>query len=928
MKVRGASSLAVLAAAVSVSQVSTSARADELLIRETESLRNSLSFSDPSRLPLTLRLADLLMNEAARATSNKTQLQSRALALYDEALKDRVQGIARTKIDFQRARLLTDLGQVDRSIDLWKQLAAQRDLPEVSREAALRLAESGDVMNAAQWYQQALELCQGGDLCSYIRFKRAWLFRQAASGGVADDRAIAEMELALFDSKGQIREESLRDYLVFLGEKTTDEGAARAAPEQPAARSALSKIEALSQKLDRKSLVGDLAEGYFAAGNKLAGTFVLAQAQRAEPRFSRLARLAEEQYGLRDWDAFTASLEEISSERGQALLASAPEADRAEGEKFLRRLVIQLDGERISQPSRLADFQKASLGYIALFPASSEKAKFQEGWIASESDAQKKLDQLAEWIRLEPQSIKLREFRAGIAQKAGLMSIVAAEMDSLALIAETAVAPSGASTAVASSKAREYRYAQARALYESKDFTAALPIFESLARVASGTQPDGWAIQAQNLALDILNQQKNWDGIIARSSDWLDSEWTKSAPASLKKELTDMSEVRNQARFQKAVALGETSQALAQFMEFCRSRVYVDKSCENARVLSIKLKEQESLLAVLEQMGPSKQVELAQELEASGYFGRAATLLEKMAAGSKSRNVTDMLKIALLWELSGNAAEFSRSVDALRMSKLVLDEKQEALWLSMALDIAEKSPAFLQASTLKMLKGEESRGRLAEWLEARANGTAETRKILMAAKFQTGSAWAKLVTSEIESMIAEAGKISFYGRNSRSQFERRLAAMVKIAKRADEFFPKCDAPTKSALASMLKQAYETLAQEIRQSPIPEGVPEEAIAELKLGLEQMAKPFDDKAAVYAQVILPAAAPASDVLAVTSAHSAAAGSLDSRITEAQTALHRSPESVQALEALRDSYRTLGRARLAGYFEGRLNAAGGRK
>jgi hypothetical protein len=913
MKMHGASSegnrmksLAVIAAALSFSQMmSSSARADELLIRETESLRNSLSLSDPSRLPLTLRLADLLMNEASSATTKKSQLQARALALYDEAIKDRVQDMARIKIDFQRARLLGDLGQVDRAVVLWKQLAEQKNLPEVSREAALRLAESGDVMNAAKWYQQALDLCQGGDLCSYIRFKRAWLFRQAANGGVADDRAIAEMELGLFDSRGQVREESLRDYLVFLGEKSTDEAGTRGA---------LSKIETLSQKLDRKSLVGDLAEAYFAVGNKVAGTFVLAQAQRAEPRFARLARLAEEQYGLRDWDAFAASLDELSGERGQALLSAAPDADRIEGEKFIRRLVIQLDGERISQPGRLADFQKASLGYIALFPASTEKAKFQEGWIASEPDAQKKLDQLAQWIRLEPNSVKLREFRAGIAQKAGQMSIVAAEMDSLA--------------SAGTVKAREYRYAQARALYESKDFSAALPIFESLAGVASGSQPDTWAIQAQNLALDILNQQKSWDGIIARSSDWLDAEWSKKASASLKKELVDMAEVRNQALFQKAVALGQTPAALAQFMDFCRSGVYADKSCENARVLSIQLKDQESLLVVLEQMGASKQTELAQELEASGYFGRAATLLEKMASASKTRDVTGMLKMALLWELSGNTIEFSRIVDAIRTSKVSLDEKQESLWLSMALDIAEKSPAFLQVSSLKALKSDENRGRLAEWLVGRGTGTAETRRILMSAKFQTGSAWAKLVTTEIESSIRDAQKISFYGRNSRSQFEKRLAAMVKIGKRSDEFFPKCESATKSVLASMLKQAYEGLAQEIRQSPIPEGVPEEAIAELKQGLEQMAKPFDEKAAVYAQVNIPAAPPNSDVIAVSSAHSAGADAVSSRIAAALDSLHRSPESVQTLEALRDSYRTIGRARLAGYFEGRLNAAGGRK
>ncbi len=908
----------LLALTVSIPQLTGAvARADALLIRETESLRNSLSLSDPSRLPLTLRLADLCMNEASHAGADKPRLQAKALALYDEALKSRIEGVARIRIDFQRARLMSDLGQVDESVELWKQLAAQRELVDISREAALRLAESGDVLNAAQWYAQALELCSGGDLCSYIRFKRAWLFRQASEGGVADDRAIAEMELALWDSQGRLREEALRDYVVFLGEKSATEESV-----ETAARAALEKIEGLAKKIDRKSLVGDLAEAYFATGNKVAGTLVLEQAQRLEPSFSRLARLIEEQYGLRDWNTFAATLEELAGPSGAALLARASASEREEAEKFLRRVVIQLDGERISQPVRLADFQKASLAYIQLFPASKEKAKFQEGWIASEPDAVRKLEQLAEWLRLEPASIRLREFRAGIAQKASLPQIVAEEMAALAANPE-----SGA-------KAREYRYARARAHYEMKDFATALPLFESLATIDGAGVPDAWAIQSQNLALDILNQQKNWDGIVARAGSWLDSSWAaqvveadvKSPAAGLRRELADMAEVRNQARFQKAVGLGQNAEALAQFVEFCKTGVYVEKSCENARVLSIQLKQQDTLLAVLEQMGPSRQLELAQELEASAHFDRAARLLEKLARASDSKDATGALKIALLWELSGDDSEFARSVQGIRAGRLALDEKQEALWLSMALDLAEQDPKFVSSSTLQALKGEETRTRLSEWLEARGAGGADTRKVLMAAKFQTGPAWARLVTAEIEGALQAAAKISFHGRNSRVQFERRLAALVKAARRADEFFPKCEPQTKSAIAAQMKSAYEGLALEIRQTPIPEGVPEEAVAELKEGLEKMAAPFDEKALVYAQVVLPTADGASDSISMTAARATESGVMASVIEQAQLKLQRHPESREALEALRDAYRTLGRMRLSGYFEGRLNTAGG--
>ncbi|NDD93372.1 hypothetical protein EBZ37_14985, partial [bacterium] len=332
-----------------------------------------------------------------------------------------------------------------------------------------------------------------------------------------------------------------------------------------------------------------------------------------------------------------------------------------------------------------------------------------------------------------------------------------------------------------------------------------------------------------------------------------------SGAGQLKKELSDMSEVRTQARFQKAVALGETPQALAQFMEFCQAGVLVEKSCENARVLSVKLKDQEALIAVLEKMGASRQAELAQELEAAGYFARSAGILEKIGSISKAKDATGLLKIALLWELSGDQKAFGRSVLSIRDSRIPLDQNQEALWLSMVLDIGEKDPAFALTSILKALRFDSSRERLSEWLQARGRGTSETQKVILSSKFQTGPAWRQLVISEIESGMKAAQGISFYGRNSKSQFEKRLAAMVRLAKRADEFFPKCDPQTKSALATILKTGYESLALEIRQSPIPPGVPEEAVPELKAGLEEMAKPFDDKAAVFAQVIMPADVP---------------------------------------------------------------------
>lgn len=901
---------------VAASMAPSGAIADEFLIRETESLRNSLSIQDPSRLPLTLRLADLCMEDAAGAEfSRKQKLQRQALSLYEEALSQErsrgatasLEGPARLRVEFQKARILTDLGEMNRAFPLWKGLAAQREIKDIAREAALKLAEAGDVGHAAKWFEVALDLCGGGDLCSYVRFKRAWLIKQAAPGGLANDAAIAEMELALFDSKGHVREESLRDYLVFLGER----GASG-----PALIATLGKVEALSSKLGRQHLIGELAESYFAAGNKSSGTVVLAQAQRRQPGFARLCRLSEEQYGSRDWDSFRSSLEELSGPRGLGLQASASDAERIEGEKLLRRLVIQLDGERISQAERKGDFQKAALAYIALFPKSPEKAKFQEGFLASESDPHAKLEKLAQWILEEPGNIKFREFRASIAQKAGMAELTASEMGALASLTGS----------------REHKYLQARSLYEAKKYSEALPIFVALAGVSKGN-PDSWAIHSQNLALDIMAMDKSragLDQVVAQASSWLDAPWA-SRPGSpvgsaskLDSELLEMGRIRDQALFERAVSLGQSGEALSQFMSFCRNRVFAEKSCENARVLGVQLKDQAALLEVLALMGPSQQGALAVELEGAGEFAKSADLLEKQA-NRQPMGIEAAFKLALLRELSGDAQAWERSVRRVLesvTSTQTLGEPQERLWVAMARDSGLLAGPQ-GGQSLRLLKSAAARGQVAEWLEANGKGTAESRRVLEESPVMTGPAWQKLMLSKVDAGLAAQKKIGFYGRNSRGQFEKRLKAAGMVAKDGEAMASKADAATQSLIVGRLQTLYADLATEIRESPIPAGIPEAAIPEVKAGIEEMAKPFDEKAKSYAALVQPVSDTVVTSQARPQAEPEASPPLQPRMAMALEMLRRNPESRQALEDLRDGYRAIRKDRLASYFEGRLQA-----
>jgi hypothetical protein len=162
------------------------ALADDALVRELESLRNALPAGDPARQTLTLREADTLFDDVGEITrkpelseaEEKKVLSARkqALKLYRETLDGAggayapVSGRLKIKVQFQMARLSADLGLAE-AMPLWQALLGQQELPEIRREAALRLAEAAesrqDHAASERLYTQAIALCAGGDSCSY-----------------------------------------------------------------------------------------------------------------------------------------------------------------------------------------------------------------------------------------------------------------------------------------------------------------------------------------------------------------------------------------------------------------------------------------------------------------------------------------------------------------------------------------------------------------------------------------------------------------------------------------------------------------------------------------------------------------------------------------------------------------------------------------
>jgi len=888
------------------------------LVRDLEKLRASLPLRDSGRPTLTLRLADLLFDEAnelaatpSASDSALTQagaFRKRALSLYQEVLTQEASRLslpAQWKIRFQRARLQTELGAWAQAAPLWLSLEKQEDLPELRREAALRLAEHEEqssqsrtsLERAFQHYDLALQLCGGGDSCSYVRYRRAWLKRNLRQM----PEALGEMRQALFDSRGQIREESLRDFLMFLSEAGGD------------GEKALLEVEELSSRLGRKNLLHDLAYAYLAQGNRGAGTRVLERVNEVSPLLSYQVRLLEENLGSRNSERVEALLGELQASQSSEA-AGLDSVSQAEVEKILRRVILQLDGERVTKKGQKASFQAATETYLKLFPASSVNPNLREGWLASETEPSRKLSQLKAWIQDvslgSVEVLRLREMRASVAQKASKHEIVVEEMKALS-----------AQTTLASARLREFRYLGARAAYALGRHDEALPVFQALAAPTDALLgQEKYSIESQNLALDILAQQKRFSEVQAQAAVWT------RLPASrlsreAQSELQDLNRISDQARFEGAVTEGKSAAALATFLELCQSKKFSPQSCDNARVLAVGLRASDTLVKILELQG--RWSELVAEWEAKGQFLKAAQVWSAHPQ-ALPQGEADRMKLALLFELGGDFSSRDRLLGELSIAwkKSRRFGVPEALARHTLADAGLlKSEAALELPWSEAVKGE-----VAESLEAQARGGAKSRAWILASSASTGEAWNRWTLEDLRKRDQEQARIDFTGKSSRQRFEQRVQLLKKLTQAAEARLPGADASTRVKIAQLLQMAHDGMAQAILASPIPAEVQGEAREQVLLSLQEMAAPFLGKAEAYAKVgveqqgkvVVSAAAPKREAL-----EAAQVKALQTNLEAVLEVWKAEPSSAGKLSVVRDAYLALGQDRLAAYMSGRLQA-----
>lgn len=904
---------------------SKAAIADQYLIDEMESLKSSLEKNDPDRVELSLRLADVYFDVSIQEGDGENIISHRkkALKLYEDVLYGR-DGLEKAPlkksvvIKYQIARVLGKLGQIQKAKSYYHEVYSSENVSQkIKREAAFSLAEfyEEEVQfdNADKFYMAAIDLCESIESCNYAHYKRAWLYYKE----LKLPTAVAELKMALWDKNGVAREKIINDLLLFFSSTTTD------------GSEELAFMQDLTLKSGKTDLVRKLVESFYGAGNRVAGMNVLEAWNAKEPSLFYEARLLEENYGFRDWDKVRKYLSAIEK-RSLSDLPKDPE-EATSLKAMLKRVIVQIDSESQEDSQYSNDLVRTIDLYLSFYPRDDMREKLQQGWLKAASNDQTKLDRLGKWIQEDiaanvesDRIIDLRKTRLSIAQKLEKSEVIIAEAGAIAVLAPEA-------------EKRRFQYIKAHEQYKQKNYNESLPVFVSLAELTENKTPDEWAVKSQNLALDIYNINKNYSAMVSQAKLWTDRS-DLSTSKELAKEITQMSKVAKDAEFERVVSLGQTPEALENFTKFCFEGIYPEKSCPNAKVLSIKLGSQPTLVSLLEKEGDEEA--LLVEYERMGEFSKAAKLFEKLEL-KRNSEIQIYLKSALLYELGAEFESRDRILAKL-INKIKKDKTIDEKWIN-PLYLTLDEAGLINENTLTLPWPTTRKMQIAERLQSEGNSKVAQRLIASQITY-TGAAWSKHVLEKVQKLFKAQQGLSFYGQNSKRRFQRKVNALTKLQDEAKKYLAGADLNTRIYLLDMAKRAYTDFSIEIMSTPLPEGLTEEIMLQVQANLSEMSTPYSQVAAdfeklqtaqlaelevekkneVLTQLEDPEVQYAELVEEAKLPESLTIAKLDLGPTESlKSTLSQSPNNIEILKQYESFFKEKRSMRLASYFTGRINS-----
>ncbi len=868
------------------------------LIQEAEEVFHQLPASAAEKKAVALRLADLLFDaaievdsdsKAGPAESRKADTyREKSERLYKQVLPSLTPEQAQ-RVRFQLARLYSFKAQMGEATRLWKQIFESPGNPRLKREAALHWAEQLELANdnssirrAAELYQKVLPLADKDSLRSYILYRSSWTHHRLGDAGQAVD--LLDQSIALAVDKE--RDDLLRDLVLFMSR------------DMKPVKQQLGRIESIQGRYQRTGYPQSLADAYLAADRKADYAYVLGYLNEADPNLERAVSILDAAHDGLSQPEVLAQLDEINRLRTNGIRFKNADIEKKSKEKLFR-LVHLWDGNRRAKKIG-ADplLVKGISTLILLFPASNETSQAISGWLAAYTDPKIQRPQVDQWIGLAqevkhtPLEVRLTQNKLELARQSKDWGVVVEVSKKLEILT--------------AASARPVRYQKAKALYELKNYEEALPVFLSLAEEKSDGK-DEFKKLSQDLVLDILALQKRFDDIAIYTGKWKGEGGERGV---------ELAAIGEKSKFEAAVA-AQDGGALQVFTQFCLEKKFTPKSCDNARSLASKLRNQGTLIAVLKAQGDEK--ELARQLEVAGRFGESARLVEK---GLKPEDRLPWLKVALLYELQGELKERDRILKKftgiLAKQKMTNDEQ-------MLIFATLNEAGLIDESSLNLPWSEGLKARIASDLFDR-KPTPATQALLSKHCGPAGAGWQKVHLKLMRDTNEKQSRIQFTGAKSKRLFEDRVALLKTLGHQANCFKEGAPGDLAKAASVKLSEAYADFAKAIHATPMPEGLDEETENEVRAQIAAMATPFEKQSEqwldVAAQITDASDMPSGWNFDMPSAPEEGRAQVIAFDWQNYLSdIQKEPFARTHFEQLQTHFESQGRARLAAYVKGRL-------
>jgi len=654
-----------------------------LLITKLENVYQHLAPKDPSKVAVTLRLADLYAERARLEAMNELNQgcssckagegdRKKALRLYTEVL-DRAPQETQGKVMVQVGHLYQLAGDEAKALEFYQKILTQERTPELKAEAQLSLGEiyfkRRDFAKARGYYQDVVK-SPAANSRGLAAYRAAWCaFNLGELPAALEQMEQILKTPSLLSRNGsrtgavqadpQFHEEVSRDYVTFLSKKTIEtkdvETLWNLSPESLRVQNG----QSLALEAER---LGKTAEAL------RVWNFVFSYLSRPEDRLAAKLSMAQLQFNANDKKTAAESFE--SAMQLWKELKSCASTSCEEQRRRSRQFVVSWNQLEKKTPS--AELLSAYQLYLANFPEDGDMnlyaatlAKELKNWDSAWSYYNK--------VRELALPSAKTEAAAATRLENALVALLDMAEESKKETYQTAAYDLYLQQSVTKTKAFEVRYQKAHDLYEKNQYAPAAQALRDLALDPQGNEKI--RTQAANLSLDALVLLKAEDKISLWATDY-----AQALPGARK----DFTEIVQKAVLTHSAQLAEKDAAaayaeLAQFHPAEATPEDCVKYYKNKLILAEKLR------------------------KFSEAQGAADLLLQQSALSAEEREFAWARKAAM----AETVLDFTTALSATEKLQKSLKPEEKVLKLAMFAELSGQKSAPYYAQYLQTAKDEE-----------------------------------------------------------------------------------------------------------------------------------------------------------------------------------------------------------------------------